>query len=305
MGCPFQFDLCFALKQPKRVQNSMDPPATPDDPVTPNPHELQSGFPNVSIAALKNNQEQKPVLKNNHEQKEEPFVDSVGSIDEKLKKNGLKFAKIPANPLELGKVFQRTFIALFGKLKDQKNKIKSNYPHNERFMGLVDRRQYQMPNDSVYLYEPPLNCRRIPNNAVSEWYLNSSRTCLLPNMAYGDGSEAEKGPNKENKHGLNQQKLKNANIGSLLQCKGAFLTFSFHVKAVDEVKCYLYWNGQIIRFMPEDIRNVFPKIFNMDWCHGDNAKWLKKNEMLDGMLLDMKSVIKDAHFEGFKKSICC
>ena len=154
--------------------------------------------------------------------------------------------------------------------------------------------------DPVYLYEPPLNCRHIPNDAVPEWYHNSSRTCLLPNMAYGDGLEAERGPIKENNGGFTKEKFANANIGSLSPCKGAFLTFSFHVKAVDEVKCYLYWNGQIIRFMPTDIGTVLPKIFSMDWCNGENAKWLEDSKGFDELVQEMNAVIKDLHFEGFK-----
>ena len=34
---------------------------------------------------------------------------------------------------------------------------------------------------------------------------------------------------------------KDKNIGVNFHCKGGLLTFSFHVKANDQIKCYLFW----------------------------------------------------------------
>merc|ERR1712130_1079828 len=147
---------------------------------------------------------------------------------------------------------RRVFNGLFNELKNKKypaldeqtTRQRMQYPHCQRVIGLVDRRKYKIldkqDKDPVYLYEPPSNCRNIPSDAVNEWYLNSSRTCLLPNMEYGDGKEAEqKSDNDANANNDNDIKhLKNANIGSLFHCKGAFMTFSFHVKARNEIKCY-------------------------------------------------------------------
>ena len=42
------------------------------------------------------------------------------------------------------------------------------------------------------------------------------------------------------------------------------MTFSYHVRAKDNIKCYLLWNGQIHRFYPQDILEVLPEIFKMD-----------------------------------------
>ena len=30
-------------------------------------------------------------------------------------------------------------------------------------------------------------------------------------------------------------------IGAHFHCKGGLITFSFHVKATDQIKCYLFW----------------------------------------------------------------
>eukprot|EP01083_Nonionella_stella_P187987 691912_1 len=48
----------------------------------------------------------------------------------------------------------------------------------------------------------------------------------------------------------NVTKLKSANIGASFHAKGGLITFSYFVKSKDVIKCYLYWNGQVIRFMP-------------------------------------------------------
>lgn len=85
--------------------------------------------------------------------------------------------------------------------KDFKNKYqieedesgKEVHLHRKRMIILVDRRQLSdddEPTDHIYMYEPPSNCRDIPNDAVSDWYLHASSVCLLPNVNYGDGGKA-------------------------------------------------------------------------------------------------------------------
>lgn len=63
-------------------------------------------------------------------------------------------------------------------IKEFKDEIKSDdgdegklrfYPHNKRFMGVIDR-----------MYEPPENCRNIPCSAVPQRHFNASKTCLMP-----------------------------------------------------------------------------------------------------------------------------
>ena len=34
---------------------------------------------------------------------------------------------------------------------------------------------------------------------------------------------------------------KDINIGTSFHCRGGLLTFSFHVRATDRIKCYLFW----------------------------------------------------------------
>eukprot|EP00483_Globobulimina_turgida_P007897 UN07913 len=119
------------------------------------------------------------------------------------------------------------------------------------------------------MYEPPTNCRNIPRDVVPEWYINASRTCILPNMDYGDGRDAEATEKNNQETRQTKEKIQKANIGSSSHCKGSLLTLSFICKEQDAIKAYLYWNGQITRFTPEDIRDVFPRLFNMEFNGGE------------------------------------
>merc|ERR1712129_228895 len=54
-------------------------------------------------------------------------------------------------------------------------------------------------------------------------------------------------------------KITALNTGST--CDGKMLTFSFHAEAEDNIRCYMYSNGQMMRFMPKDILTVLPRFF--------------------------------------------
>ena len=82
---------------------------------------------------------------------------------------------------------------------------------------MVDQRKNE--RDNLYLYEPPDHTKVIPENAVPEWYIASSKQCVLPDMNGRD-------------HGVGEK------------WGGAMLTISFHVKRENVTKCYLYYNGQ-------------------------------------------------------------
>ena len=149
------------------------------------------------------------------------------------------------------------------------------------------------------MYEPPANCRDIPSDAVPEWSLNASRTCLLPDTDYGNGSAAD----------MKKGQPTNANIHSCFHCKGSLLTLSFMVQEADAIKCYLYWNGQMTRFIPEGAKTVLSAIFNTKRTKtseiGDlNQRFLKgeqrdSEKTLDEMINFMKKKIKDSQFKSF------
>eukprot|EP00483_Globobulimina_turgida_P002893 UN02898 len=129
------------------------------------------------------------------------------------------------------------------KLDQEEKDEKTEYLHKKRLITFIDRRNVNLKVDDekaedekskIYMYEPPKNCQNIPDDPVPEWGISSSRTCLLPDMDYGDGSDAITGPdtsnqkdNKDEKED-NSQKLKDSNIGASFHCKGGLITFSFH-----------------------------------------------------------------------------
>eukprot|EP00483_Globobulimina_turgida_P012485 UN12508 len=51
---------------------------------------------------------------------------------------------------------------------------------------------------------------------------------------------------------------------------------SFHVKQTYEISCYQYQRGQMSMFIPSDITNLWPYLF--DSCSGINDKFFKQEK---------------------------
>eukprot|EP01084_Bolivina_argentea_P263919 446883_1 len=279
------------------------------------------------------------------------YFDCIGNIKTKLDKNKLLYASkkqyslIPSVEI---------FNTLFEKLKKQ---MGSNYPLQKRVNIFIDRRPQKVrkrtqeqqlqqlldidvaknskketeiiddikidkADDEIWIFDPPsnCNCKTIPNNTVSEWYLSSSKTCLLPNIEFRQ-THAKKNPlvySAPNQASAKQNpsKLIKANIGSTSHCKASLLTFSFHVKEIDGIKCYLFWNGAMIRFMADDIKIILPTIFNMQWNNGkpiknhqrsENEKFMENENEINQLIYQMKNILKDKDFDSFQNLInnCC
>eukprot|EP01084_Bolivina_argentea_P107932 192919_1 len=151
--------------------------------------------------------------------------------------------------------------------------------------------------DTIYVYTPPTNCVNIPRDVCGLWFISASRTSLLPDMKYGNGEQALKDVINLN---ATREELLKSNIDSGSHCKAGLLTISFHVKSKDEVKMYLYFNGQMIRFMPKDIKIILPLLFNMEY--GDNNGFIKNTEEVNPIIKNISKVIKDEYFNAFKRS---
>jgi len=61
---------------------------------------------------------------------------------------------------------------------------------------------------------------------------------------------------------------KAADYGATDSLRGRMLVFSFHIMSKDEVRCYLFYQGQCFRFLGEDLLNVLPTFF----VNGQKAK---------------------------------
>ena len=75
------------------------------------------------------------------------------------------------------------------------------------------------------------------------------------------------------------------------------VTFSFHVEEQDEIRCYMYWNGQTMRFHPVDIKYAFK------YCFDENRynEFDNNREQMKRFVEKIK--IKDLAFEHFYKSL--
>ena len=206
------------------------------------------------------------------------YVDYVGDIAAKLSANDLEFKKMQCG---VNSTAQNDGIVERRKLFTFHTETESL--HRQRLIAFVDRRR-KGDTEDVFVYNPPADSRDIPKDAVPEWYIASSMTTMLPDMSYGDGA-----PGHESK---------DQNIGAAFDCGGSLLTLSIHAKQQDLIKAYLYWNGKMMRFMPEDIKTVFPLIFNMDYK--GNREFMKM-EVLDGYVDDLKAALIDRDFASFSR----
>eukprot|EP01084_Bolivina_argentea_P105331 188602_1 len=179
----------------------------------------------------------------------------------------------------------RTWIqkGLFGfcrKLKMNREK----YPQYSRLNIIVDRRNAydKKTKDPLILFEPPDYCNKIPKEQhPPELYFDLSRRCLIPR------------PESEEKMDINQTNSLDARDAA----NGQLMTFSYHVRAEDDIKCYLLWNQQCVRFYPEDILELLPHLFIMDKY---NKKWV---ESMDAIRLVKQMEIPDRKFEKFYSAL--
>merc|ERR1712130_381260 len=177
-------------------------------------------------------------------------------------------------PEPLTRIYRKALNKLKNEMDEKEFDDRDNFPHNSRVISSIDRRD-KIKKDTIFMYVPP-------------------KTCLLPNMEYGDGKEAEKVKLEKVKKEDTMKKLKNANIGSYSHCKGGLLTFSFIVKSEDTIKCYLYWNGQMTRFMPENIKFIFSNIFNMELK--ENQEFIKNEKKINKIIKKINKVLKNKFF---------
>merc|ERR550539_111300 len=93
-----------------------------------------------------------------------------------------------------------------------------------------------------------------------------------------------------------RDKLKYDKITSQSNCNGAMIVLSFHVESTDEMRCYMYINGQVLRFMPEDIQLVLPLFFDAEF---KKNKEFAQSEKAKKLVKKMKDNLRDVHFEAF------
>eukprot|EP01084_Bolivina_argentea_P251435 421698_1 len=205
------------------------------------------------------------------------YLNVFGNIKERLVKEDLPHI-VTTLDHGISKMFQ-----YFEELKiELRKKYKLTFDQNmlrkRRFCLIIDRRQPDSNNgtvesDEVIFFEPPDNCNSIPEygkiDHVPLWYLDSSKTCIIPNIGYENGKNSKHIDEKSEQFFMpeSRDKLKALRepITSQTTCNGTLMTFSFHVESMDEIRCYMYWNGQIARFLPEDAINVLSRVFDVEY----------------------------------------
>ena len=76
------------------------------------------------------------------------------------------------------------------------------------------------------------------------------------------------------------------------------VTFEYHVRAEDDIKCYMLWAGQCMRWYPSDTIDVLPHLFKMDKFR--NQEFIDQN----AKSLISKYSIPDVKFEQFYRAMC-
>merc|ERR1712154_235893 len=137
------------------------------------------------------------------------------------------------------------------------------YPHQRRVCFFVDRRG---KSDEMTMFEPPNDCNKIEHDSVHEIGFEFLNTCMIP---------------KADQHITASDRL----------C-GQLMTFMFNVDASDEMRCYLVWNGQTMRFNGQHIFQILPNLFventykNDEFVAGEQSK--KLANQFDGLMEDVQ-----------------
>eukprot|EP00488_Nonionellina_sp_1-RS-2012_P001078 TRINITY_DN1719_c0_g1_i1.p1 TRINITY_DN1719_c0_g1~~TRINITY_DN1719_c0_g1_i1.p1 ORF type:complete len:140 (+),score=31.56 TRINITY_DN1719_c0_g1_i1:545-964(+) len=126
------------------------------------------------------------------------------------------------------------------------------------------------------MFEPPSSCSEIPHHHVPEWYLNASKTCIIPTVNVNDNKST---------------------ICADTQVNGQLMTISFQIEAHDVIRVYMYWMGRYTRIYPHDLGTIFRGIFDIKCCV--NNEWDKKQQ--DVVLRQM--IFNDADFEDFYRQV--
>ena len=134
----------------------------------------------------------------------------------------------------------------------------------------------------------------MPHNHVPEWYFETIRRCIIPRKGFGDGTTER--VHNDKKH----TKPNDKTITATDSINGELLTFSFHIEQIDEMKCYIIWNGQMSRFHGDFIRTLLPLLF----VGSDNeTKKFINSKQTQKFVKTFDEMIIDAKFERFYKSL--
>merc|ERR1712228_654239 len=216
-----------------------------------------------------------------HDEKDDvdPNIDHIGSIHDGFDKMGICYA--PPNDSsssdEQGDRTDAIERSIGEKLKDFRSVLKEKksqyydaktYPHQRRFSLFVDRRTKK---DKMTMFEPPNDCNKFEKDHVPEIGFEFLRKCVIP---------------QSDKH----------HITAIDRLCGQLMTFMFNVDAKDEMRCYIVWNGQTMRFHGDHISQILPNVF-VEGEYG-NKEFVAGKELIK-MGHQFDKFMEDRRFEQF------
>eukprot|EP01083_Nonionella_stella_P195308 719529_1 len=157
-----------------------------------------------------------------------------------------------------------------------------SFPRGKRFGIFVDRTHHgdapdEMSTEMTFFQQ--LNeCDSIPINHVEEWFIQARRECLIPGI--------------DDKQLYQTKRGKYQRITAQDHVDGQLLTFSFDVEAIDEVKCYINWNGQAVRFTGDNLERILSCLF----VESEPSIKIQKNGLLTK---SFEENVVDIPFENF------
>jgi len=157
----------------------------------------------------------------------------------------------------------------------------ASYPHKKRFGIFVDRRATQKKGsksprkkgkDIVYFHEMLAEADTLPSGHVTEWYVKALETNIIPGKIYTEDDDE-----------CDEEDASNLGIGAKNKY-GRIMTFSFQVDAEDEIKCYLIWSGQMLRFKGHYLADILKFLF----VNGQASAAKQQLRRLDNGLTDAR-----------------
>jgi len=217
-------------------------------------------------------------------------MEKFENIVEGIQNRGLKHQTVTLAAKEPLREGARPFAQTFGKLKLDK-KVE-DYPRNCRFCSVVDLRgntlDEQKQDDlecgkaEVVMFESAQRqgdhdkldeVKTASNTALG--YFHRAKACIIPDFK---DKAKDKAP-------LDSMTL------------GPHFTLSFQVDTVDDMRCYLFMNGQCARFIPEDIVLLMPPYFVQSEA---NKAFVESEEALF-IIMKMHGKLLDTAFQTLLK----
>lgn len=171
------------------------------------------------------------------------------------------------------------------KLKKSLGGRAKDYPQKNRFCSVVDFRKMddkwknnEDKEENLLMFQAQDGGDEVHDN-MNLTYFHNSKKNIIPNpKSKGNDDVGDK-------------------VEPILAARttGPQLTLSFHVDALDNMRCYLYINGQCARFMPPDIKMVLPRFFD----DSDVNKKFVDSERIDKIIDGLDGKLRDDIFQAF------